>query len=101
MVIVFHINLHPTVPTYDFHVFNISLSSFYGFIFNHFNDLFPVGLLAQLVESCAGIAEVKGSNPEQALIFFGLPFHNCKSCTYKCNDLFSYNSVLIEHLEIL
>ena len=101
VVIVFHINLHPAVPTYDFHVFNISLSSFYGFIFNHFNDLFPVGLLAQLVESCAGIAEFKGSNPVQALIFFGLPFHNWKSCTYKCNDLFSYNSVMIEHLEIL
>ena len=81
--------------------FNIPLSSLYGFIFNHFNDLFPVGLLAQLVESCAGIAEFKGSNPVQALIFFGLPFHNWKSCTYKCNDLFSYNSVMIEHLEIL
>ena len=101
VVIVFHINLHPAVPTYDFHVFNISLSSFYGFIFNHFKELFSVGLLAQLVESCAGIAEVKGSNPVQALIFFGLPFHNCKSCTYKCNDLFSYNSVMIEYLEIL
>ena len=100
-VIFFHINLLPAVPTYDFHVFNISLSSFYGFIINQFNDLFPVGLLAQLVESCAGIAEVKGSNPVQALIFFSLPFHNCKSCTYKCNDLFSYNSVMIEHLEIL
>ena len=100
-VIFFHINLHPAVPAYDFHVFNISLSSFYGIIINQFNDLFPVGLLAQLVESCADIAEVKGLNPVQALIFFSLPFHNCKSCTYKCNDLFSYNSVMIEHLERL
>ena len=100
-VIFFHIILHPAVPTHDFHVFNISLSSFYRFIINQFNDLFPVGLLAQLVESCAGIVEVKGSNPVQALIFFSLPFHNCKSCPYKCNDLFSYNSVMIEHIEIL
>ena len=73
-VIFFHINLLPAVPTYDFHVFNISLSSFYGFIINQFNDLFPVGLLAQLLESCAGIAEVKGSNPVQALIFFQSSF---------------------------
>ena len=101
MVIFFHINLYPTVPTYDFHVFIISLSSFYGFIINQFNDLFPVGLLAQLVGSYAGILEVKGLNPVQALIFFSLPFHNCKSCTYKCDDLLSYNSVMIEHLDIL
>ena len=33
-------------------------------------DQLPVGLLAQLVEHCTGIAEVMGSNPVQALIFF-------------------------------
>ena len=100
-MIFFHIILHPAVPTYDFHVLNISLSSFYGFIINQFNNLFPVVLLVQLVESYAGISEVKSLNPVQALICFSLPFHNCKSCTYKCDDLFSYNSIMIEHLEIL
>ena len=30
----------------------------------------PVGLLAQVVEHCTGIAEVMGSNPVQAWIFF-------------------------------
>ena len=35
----------------------------------------PVGLLAQLAEHCIGIAEVKGSNPVQAWMFFsGLIF---------------------------
>ena len=34
----------------------------------------PVGLLAQLVERCTGIAEVMGSNPVQAWIFSGLIF---------------------------
>ena len=29
-------------------------------------DQLPVGLLAQLVESCTGIAEVMGSNPVRA-----------------------------------
>ena len=47
-----------------------SSSSFHGFITNQFNDLLPVGLLAQLVERCTGIAEVKGSNPVQAWKFF-------------------------------
>ena len=33
-------------------------------------DQLPVGLLAQLVERCTGIAEVMGSNPVRAWIFF-------------------------------
>ena len=33
---------------------------------NHYHDQLPVGLLAQLVECCTGIAEVMGSNPVQA-----------------------------------
>ena len=35
-------------------------------------DQLLVGLLAQLVECCTGIAEVMGSNPVQALIFSSL-----------------------------
>ena len=34
------------------------------------NDQLPVGLKAQLVERCTGIAEVMGSNPVQTWIFF-------------------------------
>ena len=37
-------------------------------------------LIAQLVEHCTGIAEVMGSNPVQAWIFFRLSFRNCLSC---------------------
>ena len=92
-MIVFHINLHPAVPTYDFHVFNISLSSFYGFIINQFNDLFQVGLLAQLVESCAGIAEVKGSNPVQALIFSVFLFITAKVAPI--NAMISFHIILL------
>ena len=40
------------------------------FICTQFIDQLPVGLLAQLVERCTGIAEVMGSNPVQAWIFF-------------------------------
>ena len=36
------------------------------FIWIQHYDQLPVGLLAQLVERCTGIAEVMGSNPVQA-----------------------------------
>ena len=36
------------------------------FIWTQFIDHLPVGLLAQLVEPCTGIAEVMGSNPVRA-----------------------------------
>ena len=58
-MIFFHIILHPVVLIYDFHIFITLSSSFHGFITNQFNDLQPVGLLAQLVECCTSIAEVK------------------------------------------
>ena len=38
----------------------------------------PVGLIAQSVEHCTGIAEVMGSNPVQACIFF---FSGCNFTT--------------------
>ena len=45
------------------------------FICTQFIDQLPVGLLAQLVERCTGIAEVMGSNPVRAWIFSG-PIYN-------------------------
>ena len=40
------------------------------FIWAQFIDQLPVGLLAQLVERCTGIAQVMGSIPVPAWIFF-------------------------------
>ena len=71
-MILFHIIIHPAVPIYDFHIFITSSLSFHVFITNQLNDLLPVGLLVQLVARGTGIAEVKGSNPVQAWIFFSL-----------------------------
>ena len=65
-MIILHLILHSAVHIYDFHIFIISPSSFHRFITSQFNDLLPVGLLAELVERRAGIAEVKGSNLVQA-----------------------------------
>ena len=38
------------------------------------------GFIAQLVEHCTGIAEVTGSNPAEAWVFFRLLFRNCLNC---------------------
>ena len=49
---------------YDFHIFTVVYSPLPdGFIWNQHNDQLPVGLLAQLVERCTGIAKAMGSNP--------------------------------------
>ena len=54
------------VHAYDFHIFTVSYSSLHGFIWDQHNEQLPVGLSAQLVERCTGIAEVIGSNLVQA-----------------------------------
>ena len=67
-------NTLTAVQIYDFHIFITVYSPLHGFIWNQHIDQLPVGLLAQLVEHCTGIAEVMGSNPVQAWIFSGLLF---------------------------
>ena len=38
-------------------------SEYFGCVMNSQSEQFPVGLIAQLIEHCTGIAEVMGSNP--------------------------------------
>ena len=44
------------------------------------------GFIAQLVEHRTGIAEVTGSNPVEALIFFSLLLSNCLNWKIYCDD---------------
>ena len=44
------------------------------------------GFIAQLVEHRTGIAEVTGSNPVEALIFFRLLLSNCFNWKIYCDD---------------
>ena len=44
------------------------------------------GFIAQLVEHRTGIAEVMGSNPVEALIFFRLLPSNCLNWKIYCDD---------------
>ena len=59
----------------NFHIFTVIYSSLHGFIWNQHNNQLPVGLLAQLVEYCMGIAEFYGFKSRTGLKFFsGLIF---------------------------
>ena len=49
-----------------FLIFTVIYSSIHESIWNQHNNQLPVGLLAQLVEHCIGIAEVMDSSPVQA-----------------------------------
>ena len=67
MKVIFSVmNTLTAVQIHDLHIFITVYSPLHGFIWNQHIDQLPVGLLAQLVEHCTGIAEVMGSNPIQA-----------------------------------
>ena len=56
------------------------------------------GFIAQLVEQRTGNAEVTGSNPVEALIFFRLLLSNCLNWKIYCDDhssLSCYVSVML------
>ena len=70
--------LPSAVQIYVSHIY-IHLFILHGYITNSQYDQLPVGLIAQLVEHCTGIAEVMGSNPVQAWIFSGFLFASQRS----------------------
>ena len=51
---------------------------------------------AQLVEHRTGIAEVTGSNPVEALIFFRLLLPNCLNWKIYCDDHTTLSSLICE-----
>ena len=79
---------------YDFCIFTAVYSPLKGFIWNQNRDQLPVGLLAQLVEHCTGIAEVMGSNPAKAWIFFKPSFHYYLSNVHNCEDRYHIHVVI-------
>ena len=52
------------------------------------------GFIAQLVEHRTGIAEVMGSNPVEALIFFRLLLSNCLNWKIYCDDHTSLSNLM-------
>ena len=51
-------------------IYSLLFFTIFGYIMNSPSGQLPVGLIAQLVEHCTGIAEVMGSNPVLACSFF-------------------------------
>ena len=60
-------------------------ASLYGCVYK-LTSLPMCGFIAQLVEHGTGIAEVTGSNPVEALIFFRLLLSNCLNWKIYCDD---------------
>ena len=54
------------------------------------------GFIAQLVEQRTGNAEVTGSNPVEALIFFRLLLFNCFNWKIYCDDHSSLSHYLLQ-----
>ena len=61
------------------------------------------GFIAQLVEHRTGIAEVMGSNPVEALIFFRLLLSNCLNWKTYCDDhtSLSFNIIYLAQVSII
>ena len=60
---------------------------------NKLTSLPMCGFIAQLVEHRTGIAEVTGSNPVEALIFFRLLLSSCLNWKIHCKDHSSLSSM--------
>ena len=77
------------IPQYKYELFHIYFTRFHCTGRNELNKLtlLPMcGFIAQLVEHRTGIAEVMGSNPVEALIFFRLLLPNCLHWKIYCDD---------------
>ena len=75
--ITYHLHIYPQFTYESFHIhYIISLLS-RGNMNSQLTSLPMCGFIAQLVEHRTGIAEVTGSSPVEALIFFRLLYSNC------------------------
>ena len=87
---IIHICTAVVQPQYKYELFHIYFSSFHCTGRNELNKLTSLpmcGFIAQLVEHRTGIAEVTGSNPVEALIFFfRLLLSNCLNWKIYCDD---------------
>ena len=84
------------IPQYKYELFHIYFTLFHCTGRNELNKLTLLsmcGFIAQLVEHRTGIAEVMGSNPVEALIFFfRLLLSNCLNWKIYCDDHTSLSS---------
>ena len=100
-MITFHFHLQ---PQYKYELFHIIFTSFHctgRYELNKLTSLPMCGFIAQLVEHRTGIAEVTGSNPVEALIFFRLLLSNCLNWKIYCDDHISLSSTTAVQIWII
>ena len=85
-MIILHFHLQPQYRYELFHINFTSLHCTKRYELNKLTSLPMCGFIAQLVEHRTGIAEVTGSNPVEALIFFRLLLSNCLNWKIYCDD---------------
>ena len=87
------------VHIYDFHMFTVIYSPPCGFIWTKHNNQLPVGLLAQFLERCTGIAEPgHGFKSRTGLNLLRSYFHNYLISVYNCEDRFLIRSSTAVHV---
>ena len=90
-MIILHFHLQPQFKNELFHIYFTSFHSSRE-IWTQLTSLPMCGFIAQLVEQRTGNAEVTGSNPVEALIFFRLLLSNCLNWKIYCDDHSSLSS---------
>ena len=89
-MIILHFDLQPQFKYMNYFIYTSHHFTPHGrYELNKLASLPMRGFIAQLVEHRTGIAEVTGSNPVEALIFFKLLLSNCLSWKIYCEDLSS------------
>ena len=58
------------------------------------------GFIAQLVEHRTGIAEVTGSNPVEALIFFRLLYSNCLNWKFTAKITYHFHAFIVVFCDV-
>ena len=85
-MIILHFHLQPQYRYELFHINSTSLHCTGRYELNKLTSRPMCGFIAQLVEHRTGIAEVTGSNPVEALIFFRLLLSNCLNWKIYCDN---------------
>ena len=99
-MITLQFHLQPHYKYELFHIYFTSLHCTGRYELNKLTLLPMCGFIAQLVEHRTGIAEVTGSNPVKALIFFRLILSSCLKWKIYCDDHTSVSVVPLLHPQI-
>ena len=98
--ITYHLHIYPQFTYESLHIhYIISLLS-RGNMNSQLTSLPMCGFIAQLVEHRTGIAEVTGSSPVEALIFFRLLYSNCLNWKFTAKITYHLQCLLLPHLLI-